>query len=99
MSVIVNLVSNTTGTLKSFLDSFFEKDSNIDEDVVEWISIYNEPLEAIDIMTALIDNVEKYDIKLFISMDAGLYIEVTSENINDIIKFMFFRFYKDNSPL
>lgn len=94
MPVIVNLLSSNEGTLKNFLDSFFEKNSKLDEDVVEWIGIYNKPLEAIDMMTAVIDNTEKYDIRLRVSMDAGLLVDVSQNNINDIIKFMFYRFYE-----
>ncbi len=95
MPVIINLSSNAEGTLKSFLNSYFGKDSKLDNDVIEWINFYNKPLEAIDLMTAVIDNSDKYDIQILVSMDAGLFLEVTYNNINDIVKFMLFRFYKE----
>lgn len=94
MSFILNLTSKDEGTLKFFLDSFFEKDSKLDNDVIEWISIFNKPLEAIDMMTAILDNRERYNIMLRISMDEGLFIDVNQDNIEDLIKYMFIRFNK-----
>ncbi len=94
MPVIVNIASEQEGTLRRFLDSFFQKDSKVDNDVVEWVNIYHKPLEAIDIITAVVDNREKYDIQIYISMDAGLVVEVSQKNVDDLIKFMLYRFYK-----
>lgn len=95
MSVTVNLTSDNEGILKDFLNSFYEKNSKVDDDVVEWINVFNQPLEAIDVMTAVIDNSDKYNIGLWVSMDAGLLVEVNQKNIEDVIKFMLFRFYKE----
>ena len=94
MSVMVNLKSTNEGILKNFLDSFFEKDSKIDNDVIEWINTYKEPLQAIDMITAVIDNIEKYDIQLMICMDRDYFVDVDQNNVNNIIKFMLYRFYK-----
>ena len=94
MSVMVNLKSTNEGILKNFLDSFFEKDSQIDNDVIEWINTYKEPLQAIDMITAVIDNIEKYDIQLMICMDRDYFVDVDQNNVNNIIKFMLYRFYK-----
>ena len=96
MSVIVNLKSTNEGILKNFLDSYFERDSKIDNDVIEWINSYKKPLEAIDIITAVIDNIEKYNIQLQICMDADYFVEVNQNNVNNMIKFMLYRFYKQN---
>jgi len=92
MSVMVNLKSTNEGILKNFL--FFEKDSKIDNDVIEWINTYKEPLQAIDMITAVIDNIEKYDIQLMICMDRDYFVDVDQNNVNNIIKFMLYRFYK-----
>lgn len=97
MSVIVNLISKQEGMLKGFLDSFLQKDSKLDDDVVEWVNIYNKPLDAIDVITAVIDNREKYNIQLLLSLDAGVLIEVDQKNVNDLIKYMLYRFYKESS--
>jgi len=94
MSIVLNLSSENASTLKNFLDRFYEKDFMLEDDVIEWVNVFNEPLEAIDIMTAVMDNKDKFDIKLCMSMDPGLFIDVTQFNIEDIIKLMLLRFYK-----
>ncbi|MGE5474108.1 MAG: hypothetical protein ACM3UU_07815 [Ignavibacteriales bacterium] len=94
MPITVNLCSESDGMLKSFLDTFYEKDTKIDEDVSEWINVFNKPLEAIDLITSVIDNSDSFDIQLMVCMDAGILVEVTPENVNDIIRFMLFRYYK-----
>lgn len=95
MPVTVNLQSENQGELKSFLNSYFEKDSKIDDDVSEWINVFNKPLEAIDLITSVIDNSDNFDIQLCISMDAGILVEVTQNNVEDIVKFMLFRYYEE----
>ncbi|MGE5329684.1 MAG: hypothetical protein ACM3KR_09285 [Deltaproteobacteria bacterium] len=94
MPITVNLTSESEGVLKNFLDIYYEKDSKIDNDVSEWINVFNKPLEAIDLISSVIDNSDTFDISLRICMDAGLLVEVNTENANDIIKFMLFRYYK-----
>ena len=97
MPVIVNLSSENEGTLKNFLNSFFQKDSKLDDDVIEWINVFDEPLEAIDMITAVIDNKERFDIILHISIDPGLSVNVNQDNINDMVKFMLARFYNEEA--
>ena len=97
MSVTVNLISKQEGILKSFLNSYLERDSKLDNDVIEWVNVYNKPLDAIDMMTAVIDNSTKYSINLMLTIDAGLLIEVNENNINDLVKYMLYRFYKESN--
>lgn len=94
MPVTINLSSENEGVLKSFLDSYFEKDSHLDDDVSAWINVFNKPLEAIDLITSVIDNSDTFDIQLGICMDAGILVEVNQQNVNEIIKFMLFRYYR-----
>jgi len=95
MPITVNLLSENEGILKSFLDTYYEKDCKIDNDVSEWINIFNKPLEAIELISSVVDNSDSFDINLKICMDAGIFVEVTQQNVNDIIKFMLFRYYKE----
>jgi hypothetical protein len=93
MQALVNLVSQNQGELKNFLDFFFEKDTKIDPDVSEWISTYKDPLEVIDLIAAVVDNSDTYNIDTVISLDENLFVSVSEKNLNDIIKFILFRFY------
>lgn len=94
MSVSVNLWTRKTGELKEFLERYYEKEVFIDDDVGRWIYVYNKPLEAVDLISAVIDNNDKYKISICIQVDDGDVHPVTSENHNDIIKGMFYLFYE-----
>lgn len=93
MSVTLTLNSNTYGEIKRFLDAFYEKDSNIDEDVCKWIYVYKQPLEAVDIISALLDNKDSYSIEVSILMPDGNAYCITEQNMEDVIKGFFCLFY------
>lgn len=95
MSVLVNLWSRKTGEIKNFLERYYQKDIKMDEDVGQWIYIYNKPLDAIDIICTLMDNQEKFQISLCIQVDKGDVHAVTPENYNDIIKGLYILFYEE----
>lgn len=100
MSIAVNLWSRKLGDIKKFLESFYEKDNvYLDEDTDRWIYVYRNPLEAVDIISAVMDNNDKYDISLCIEMENGDLHPVTYENHNDIIKGIFVLFYKEGPEL
>ena len=99
MSLVVNLWSKKTGDIKKFLQSFYQKDVKIDDDVEQWIYVYNKPLDAIDIISAVIDNNDKYKIFMCLQIDNGDVKPVTQENHNDIIKGIFYLFYQDSTEL
>lgn len=96
MSISVNMWSNREGEIKRFLEKYYGKSVDIDNDVNQWIYVYNKPLEAVDIISALMDNNDKYKIAMCIQVDQGDIHPVTVENHNDIIKGMFCLFYQDS---
>jgi len=99
MAIVVNLWSRKTGEIKSFLERFYQKRVNMDEDVEQWIYIYKKPLDAIDIISTLIDNKDKYHISICIQVDKGDVHPVTVENHNDIIKGLLYLFYEERPEL
>jgi hypothetical protein len=97
MAISVNLWSRKQGEIRSFLEKYYEKDVSIDDDVDRWIYIYKKPLDAIDIISTLIDNNDKYKISMCIQIDKGDVHPVTYENHNDIIKGILCLFYEESS--
>lgn len=95
MAVIVSLQSKTSGEIKRFLDSYYETTVQMDADVDQWVYVYNKPLDAIDIISSLMDNSDKYYISLSIQMDTGDFYHITNENHDDVVKGMFQLFYQD----
>ena len=95
MAIIVNLWSKKEGEIKRFLEKYYDKKVNMDDDVEQWIYVYNKPLEAVDIISTLMDNNDKYEIALCIQVDNCDIHPVTIENHNDIIKGVFCLYYKE----
>jgi hypothetical protein len=95
MAVVVNLWSKRTGEIKRFLESYYKKEMNMDEDIDRWIYVYNKPLDSVDIISALMDNNDKYEISMCIQVDTGDIYYITAQNHNDIIKGMFCLFYEE----
>ena len=60
MAILVNLWSKKQGEIRGFLEKYYEKKVNMDDDVEQWIYVYSKPLDAIDIISTLIDNNDKY---------------------------------------
>lgn len=95
-AVTLSLWSCRDGELKKFLERYYEKELYMDEDVNKWIYIYNKPLEAVDLISTVIDNSDRYNIGMCIQLDSGDVHPVTTENHNDIIKGFFSLFYQES---
>ena len=96
MALAVNLRSEKDGEIKNFLEKYYEKEVSLEEDVEQWVYIYNKPLGAIDLICAVMDNNDKYQISMGIQVDKGDVFPITAENHNDIVKGILYLFYKEN---
>jgi len=96
MSVSVNMWSTSCGEIKRFLEAFYEREINIDEDTGQWFCDYGNPLESADIISAVMDNSHKFDIVLYIQVNKGNLFRITEENFNDVIKGLFILYYQMN---
>jgi hypothetical protein len=99
MALEVNLWTKKTGDIKKFLQAFYQKEVKMDDDVEQWIYVFNNPLEAIDIISAVIDNSDKYQINMCLQIDKGDVHPITYDNHNDIIKGIFYLYYQDSMEL
>lgn len=91
MFAIVNLYSKKKGELNRFLSSFYN--TNLDlEDSNNWKKQYNNPIEIAEIIGIFIDNSDSYFINMWISIDKNLFINITDDNANEIIKYLYERF-------
>jgi hypothetical protein len=94
-AVTLSLWSYNDGELKKFLERYYEKELYLDDDVNKWIYIYNKPLEAVDLISTVIDNKDSYNIGMCIQLDNGDVHPINNENHNDIIKGFFNLFYSE----
>ena len=97
MSLLVNLCSTNTAELKNFLSSFYKRDVDIAEGAGLWFQEYSDPLESADLISAVMDNSDKYHIVMYLQPGHGKLTKITEENYNDIIKGLYIRYYCESS--
>ena len=91
MNTIINLYSMQNNEIPRFLEKFYEKDFVLDNNL-EWEKVYENPIEMADIIGVFIENKEDFDINMWVSIDSGFFINVTKNNADQIIRYLFERF-------
>lgn len=91
MNAIVNLNSYKENEICKFLNLYFENE-NFKSNIIKWEKQYDNPLEIADIIGVFIDNNDKYNINMWISLDMDFYLNITDRNANIVIKYLFERY-------
>ncbi len=93
MNTIVNLYSVQKGEIQRFLSLFYGNNDSfsIDNDL-KWKKNYENPIEIADIIGTFIDNDDKFNINMWISLDKDAFINVTPSNSDKIIRYLFERY-------
>ena len=91
MKVKVNLYSEKEGEIKKFLNSMYNNEINLINDL-KWEYEYDNPVDINDIFGTFIENNDKYQINMWISLDKNVYINVTEHNADKIIRYIYERF-------
>lgn len=95
METSIKLFSNKHGEILRFLNSFFNL-SQIEQDAhfsdLEWEKKYKNPIDMADIIGSFIENNENYKINMWVSLDQDVLINVTENNADDIIRYLYERF-------
>lgn len=86
MSVILSLWSPQQGEIRRFLRSFYQKDYHNEEFSRRWIGDFCNPMDSIDMISALMDNIESFNVIMYIHMENGYLHRITGENYDDVIK-------------
>ncbi len=86
MSVTLSLWSTKQGEIRRFLHSFYQKDYIKEQNSRRWVESFFNPLDSIDMISALMDNYECFDVTLYIHMENGYLHKITVKNYDDVIK-------------
>lgn len=92
MNALVRLYSDKEGEIFSFLSRFFQNKEIAIADEMLWQKEYENPLEMVDMMGALIENQEDYKINMWISLDQDLFINITKSSIDSVIRYLYERY-------
>ncbi|CDA15851.1 MAG: hypothetical protein U0O04_04700 [Clostridia bacterium] len=91
MNSIVRLYSNKKGEISRFLNDFLGQNLQLDNDL-EWEKNFENPIEIVDIIGAFIENNDLYEINMWISIDKDCFINVTDDNADELIRYLYERF-------
>lgn len=91
MHTIVNLYSKESGEISKFLSSYYNKEIKLKDDL-KWENKYENSIEIADIIGAFIDNNDKYKINMWISLDEGAFLNVSNDNADSIIRYLYERY-------
>lgn len=87
----ITLYSEKKGELNKFLSSFYNTNLDI-ENALKWEKESANPVELADIIGAFIDNSDDYLLNMWLSLDKDVFVNITSENADDVIKYLYERF-------
>lgn len=73
--------------MSSFYNSSFDINDNLN-----WEHKYSNPVELAEIIGAYVDNLDNFNIVMWISLDKGVYINVTTDNADSLIKYLYERY-------
>jgi len=91
MRAKINLYSNKKGELNKFLSLFYDTNLELEENL-KWEKEYDNPIEITELIGTFIDNFEDFSLNLWISVDKDVFIQITLDNANDIIQYLYERF-------
>ena len=94
MEAIVRLYGKKRNEISRFLNNFYKTQNEESEfmNLLEWEKKYQNPVEIAEIIGTFIDNNDKYSINMWISLDAGVFININDNIANEIIKYIYERY-------
>lgn len=91
MRTTINFYSETDGEIKKFLEQYYSKNLELENNLT-YQKEYENPIDMIDIISCFVDNNNKFKMTLWISLDKDVYICVTDNNIDNLIKYIYERY-------
>ncbi len=89
--VTLNIFSDKKGEINKFLSKFYNTSLGLDNNL-SWKKEYDNPIELADIIGTYIDNSEDFNLNLLISLDKDVYINITENNADKLIRYLFERY-------
>ena len=87
----VRLQSKKIGEINKFLSKFYNTNLEIYEKL-KWEKLYENPIEMTEIIGIYADNLDDFDIKMWISLDKDIFVKISNKNANEIIKYLYERY-------
>ena len=91
MKTFIKLYSNKNGEIGRFLEKYLEK-KGLDSSLLEWQQDFDNPVEMANIIGVFIDNADNYKINMWVCLDEDVLINVTKNNIDELIRYLYERY-------
>ena len=91
MKTFIKLYSDNQGEIAKFLEKFYSSNT-LDSSLLEWELYFENPVDMANMIGVFIDNLEGFKINMWICLDKDVLINVTQNNANNIIKYLYERF-------
>lgn len=91
MKAKIILFDNKSGEINDFLNKFYSNNSTR-EISVSWHKEFANPVEISEFIAAFADNINLFDMTMWISLDEDVFIKISPSNSNTIIKYLFERY-------
>jgi hypothetical protein len=87
----INLFAEKKETLNHFLIKFYGSDFRKIH-TLNYEQTFENPVDMVTLISTLIDNNDKYEIGVWVSIDSNIYINITENNLDKVIKYFFERY-------
>ena len=91
LSAVVNLYSDKLGEIQRFINKYLNEENNLCNEL-KWEKVYENPVDISDIIGIFIENIDKYKINMWVSFDKNIFINITENNADKIIRYIYERF-------
>ncbi len=95
MKTFIKLFSNQEGEIERFLKQFYNNSNlsvTVSSSLLEWEQSFDNPIEMTEMIGVFIDNLEDFKINMWVCLDENMLINVTKNNVDDLIRYMYERF-------
>lgn len=87
----LTLLSNKKGELNKFLSNFYNTDLEIYNNL-KWEKESANPIELAEIIGVFVDNHDDYLLNMWLSLDKDIFVNITEENADSVIRYLYERF-------
>ena len=92
MKTKISLYSVKNDEIQKFLKKFNETEEIQDTKNNEWEKEYDNPIEMVNLIGVYLENNDKYNIAMWVSLDPGIFIQITDNNGDKIIRYLYERY-------
>ncbi len=88
---MIILFSQKYGEINKFLNKFYNKTFD-NFNSLSWKKVFSNPIELSEFIAVFIDNINLFEINMWISLDTDIFIKISPKNANTVIKYLFERY-------